>query len=144
MSLIPYDPFQYLSKAFDRFFSDFPSILGDKKPFDEMQVDVQETKREVIVTCNIPGLMKKEDATFQIENDSLTISAFINKMVDIREENLIRKERYIGRFHHSIPLPSPVSHQGIKTSYHHGVFEVRMTKLRSESEIIGDGDVSER
>jgi HSP20 family protein len=100
--LFSYNPFRQLSREFDRFFSDFPSILGDKQQFDGMQVDVQETEKEVVATCNIPGLMKKEDAAFQIRNNLLTIHAFINKMVDIREENMFRRERYVGRFYRSI------------------------------------------
>jgi HSP20 family protein len=130
MSLLPYDPFEQLSRVFDRFFSDFPSILGSQQQFGVMQVDVQETEKEVVVTCNIPGLTRKEDVDIQMENDSLTIRASVNKMVDIREDNMLRRERYAGRFHRSIPLPSPVSHEGVKTSYRNDVFEIRMPKSR--------------
>ncbi|MCH5584614.1 Hsp20/alpha crystallin family protein [Shimazuella sp. AN120528] len=140
MSLLPYDPFRQLSKQFDRLFSDFPSILGKEQQFGEMQVDVQETEKEVIATCKIPGLTRKEDVNIQIENDLLMIRASINKMVDIREENMFRRERYAGRFHRSLPLPSPVSHEGMKTSYHDGVLEVRMPKVRRNNKQQADWD----
>jgi HSP20 family protein len=134
MSLLPYDPFEQLSRVFDRFFSDFPSILGSQQQFGVMQVDVEETEKEVVVTCNIPGLTRKEDVDIQMENDSLTIKASVNKMVDIREDNMLCRERYVGRFHRSIPLPSLVSREGVKTSFRQGVFEVRMPKSRGNSE----------
>jgi HSP20 family protein len=128
MSLIPYDPFQQLGKVFDRLFSDLPSILGDQQQFDRMQVDVQETGKEVVATIKIPGLTRKEDVKLHVEKDVLSISASIRKMIDVEEENLFRREHYIGKFHRSIALPSPVSRKDMKTSFYQGVLEVRMLK----------------
>lgn len=129
MSLIPYDPFQQLSKVFDRLFSDFPSILGDNQSFGGMQVDVREMEKEIVVSIKIPGLTRKEDVELHVDRDILTIRASINKMIDIEEDNMFRRQHYAGRFHRSIPLPSPVFHNDFKTSYHQGVLEVRMPKL---------------
>lgn len=129
MSLIPYDPFQQLSKVFDRLFSDFPSILRDNQTFGRMQVDVQEMEKEIVASIKIPGLTRKEDVELHVDKDFLTIRASINKMIDIEEDNMFRREHYAGRFHRSIPLPCPVSHNDFKTSYHQGILEVRIPKL---------------
>lgn len=128
MSLLPYDPFQQWSKILDRWFADFPSILGNQQQFDRMQVDIQETEKEVVATIKIPGLTRKEDVKLHVEKDVLLISASIRKMIDIEEDNMFRREQYIGKFHRSIPLPSPVSRKDIKTSFYQGVLEVRMLK----------------
>ncbi len=131
MSLSPRDRFRKLDlrKEIDRFFSEFPSILGSKQ-FGGMRVDVHETERDVIATCDIPGLTRKEDVNIQIEHNVLTISGTINKIVDVSEENMFRKERYAGRFHREVSLPSPVSQEGVQATYRNGVLEVRMLKSR--------------
>lgn len=130
MSLLPYDPFRPLSRAFNRFFSDV-SFIGTEIIGTEngMQMDVQETDNEIIITCKIPGLTRKEDVNIQIEKNILTIDVLINKMVDIQEKNMFRRERYRGRFRRSVSLPCPVSRK-IKTSVQHGVLEVKMPKLK--------------
>lgn len=132
MALVPYDPFKQLAnmrKDFDRFFSDFPLTFGTEHNFGGIRVDVLETENEVVTTCDIPGLEKKEDVHIDIENNTLSISGSINRRNETKEENMYRKERYVGRFHRSVPLPSPVSHEGVKASYKNGVLEVKMPKL---------------
>ena len=135
MSLLPNDPFKHLAnvkKDFDRMFSAFPfdmsffgNMLGN---FGDMKVDVHETTTEVIVTCDIPGLEKKEDIQINVQNSFLSISGSLNKATEIKEENTFRQERYAGSFHRSISLPSPVSRDGVKATYRNGVLEVRMPK----------------
>lgn len=135
MSLIPYDPFRQLShmrKDLDRFFSDFPFQLDDNR-FGHMRVDVYETANEVVATCDLPGLEKKEDVDIHIENNMLTISGTINRTNEIKEEHMHRKERFVGRFHRSIQLPANVSHEGVKASYKNGVLEIRMPKAINEN-----------
>ena len=135
MSLLPDDPFKHLAnvkKDFDRMFSAFPfdmslfdNMLGN---FGNMKVDVYETDTEVIATCDIPGLEKKEDIQINVAHNMLSISGFINKATEIKEENTFRQERYVDSFHRSISLPSPVSQNGVKATYRNGVLEVRMPK----------------
>ncbi|PWA08426.1 heat-shock protein Hsp20 [Pueribacillus theae] len=131
MALVPYDPFRQLSnigKDFDNFFSNFPSLFRDDSQWGGVRVDVHETDTEVVATCDIPGLEKKEDVNIHIENNMLNISGSINRTNEVKDENMHRKERFFGRFHRSIPLPSPVSQEGVKATYRNGVLEVRMPK----------------
>lgn len=133
MSLMPYDPFKQLvtmRKDFENFFSDFDfaSTLGFDKHFSGIRVDVHETENEIVATCDIPGLEKKEDVQIDIQNNVLSISGTVNHSQQSKQENIHRQERFIGRFHRSITLPSPVSHEGVKASYRNGVLEVRMPK----------------
>jgi HSP20 family protein len=135
MPLVPYDRFRQLDnmrREFDRFFSDFPSIFGTEHNLGGIRVDVHETENEVVATCDIPGLEKKEDVDIDIENNMLSISGSINRTNETKEENMYRKERFAGRFHRSVSLPSPVSHEGVKASYKNGVLEVRMPKLMKD------------
>ena len=135
MSLLPDDPFKQLAnirKDFDRMFAAFPfdmnffdNMLGN---FGNMKVDVHETDTEVVATCDIPGLERKEDIHINVDHYMLSISGFTNKSVEVKDENLFRQEHYAGSFHRSIPLPSPVSKNGVTATYRNGVLEVRMPK----------------
>ena len=135
MSLLPDDPFKQLAnirKEFDRMFAAFPfdmnffdNMLGN---FGNMKVDVHETDTEVVATCDIPGLEKKEDIEINVAHNMLIISGFMNKATEVNGENMFRQERYAGNFHRSISLPSPVSPNGVKATYRNGVLEVRMPK----------------
>ena len=136
MDLTPYDPFRHLSnmrKDFDRLFSDFPMDFDREHNLGGIRVDVHETDSEVVATCDIPGLEKKEDVNIEIENNILMISGSINRTNEVKEENMHRKERYVGRFHRSVSLPSTVKTEGVKASYKSGVLEVRMPKLMKEN-----------
>ena len=135
MSLLPNDPFKQLAnirKDFDRMFAAFPfdmnffdNMLSN---FGNMNVDVYETDTEVVATCDIPGLEKKEDIQINVTHNMLSISGFTNKATEVTGENIFRQERYAGRFHRAISLPSPVSQNGVKATYRNGVLEVRMPK----------------
>ncbi|MEG6616118.1 Hsp20/alpha crystallin family protein [Peptococcaceae bacterium 1198_IL3148] len=129
MALVPYEPLRHLSnirREFDRLLSDFPSAFENSS----IRVDVHETDTEVVATCDIPGLEKKEDIDIDvIDNNLLSISASISRTSEVKEENMHRKERYVGHIQRSISLPSPVEHEGVKASYRNGVLEVRMPKM---------------
>ena len=135
MSYLPDDPFKRLANArkdFDRMFAAFPfdmsffdNMLGN---LGNMKVNVHETDTEVVATCDIPGLEKKEDIQIDVAHNVLSISGFMNKATEVTGENMFRQERYAGNFHRSISLPSPVSRNGVKATYRNGVLEVRMPK----------------
>ncbi|WP_307891887.1 Hsp20/alpha crystallin family protein [Bacillus swezeyi] len=133
MPLVPYEPFKHLNtirREFDRVFADFPANFGGEHGFGDIRVDVHETENEIVASCDIPGLESKEDVQIDVENNMLHISGSINRANEVKEENMHRKERFVGRFHRSVMLPSAVSHEGIKASYKNGVLEVRMPKER--------------
>lgn len=133
MTLIPYEPFRHLQnlrRDWDRFFTDeFPSF---KTGFGKLDVDVYETENEVVATCDIPGLENKEDVNIDIENNMLTISGTLNRVNDIKEEQIHRQERFTGRFQRSIRLPHQVSSEGVTASYKNGVLEIRLPKQQGD------------
>lgn len=135
MSLTPDDPFKHLEnirKDFDSMLAAFPfdMIFGENllSNFESTRVTVHETDTEVVVACDIPGLERKEDIHINVDHYMLSISGFTNKSTEVKDENMFRLERYAGSFHRSIPLPSPVSKNGVKATYRNGVLEVRMPK----------------
>ncbi|KAA6451616.1 Hsp20/alpha crystallin family protein [Bacillus swezeyi] len=135
MPLVPYEPFKHLNtirREFDRVFADFPANFGGEHGFGDIRADVHETENEIVASCDIPGLESKEDVRIDVENNILHISGAINRANEVKEENIHRKERFVGRFHRSVMLPGTVSREGIKASYKNGVLEVRMPKERQD------------
>lgn len=138
MPLIPYEPFRHLEnmrRDLDRFFTnDFPLFkTGFNQNFGNINVDVYENENEVVATCDIPGLEKKEDVNIDIDNNVLSISGILNRENEVKEEHMYRRERFVGRFQRSIGLPSSVSSEGVKATYKNGVLEIRMPKLQGDT-----------
>jgi len=138
MALVPYEPFRHLDhfrKEWDRFFSDETSLFkpGALRGFGHLNVDVYETETEVVASCDIPGLEKKEDVNIDVDRDMLTISGTLNRTNEVKDENMHRQERFVGRFHRQVALPTSVSSEGVQASYKNGVLEVRMPKLKGDS-----------
>ncbi|MFJ7733176.1 Hsp20/alpha crystallin family protein [Lysinibacillus sp. NPDC097231] len=132
MGLEPYEPFKHLAKMrrdLDRLFSDFPFSFDNMKPFGGIRVDIHETDNELVATCHIPGLEKKEDIDIDIENNMLKISGIINRA----NENMHRGERYMSRFQHAISLPRLVDHEGISATYKNDLLKVKMPKLAKDN-----------
>ncbi|GAX90860.1 Hsp20/alpha crystallin family protein [Effusibacillus lacus] len=138
MPLIPYEPFRHLEnmrRELDRFFAtDFPALrTGFGQNLGTPSIDIYETENELVATCDIPGVEKKEDILIDIDNNILSVSGTINRLNEIKEENMHRQERFVGRFHRSVTLPTRVSSEGVKASYKNGVLEIRMPKLTGEN-----------
>ncbi|MDH4617746.1 Hsp20/alpha crystallin family protein [Brevibacillus sp. AY1] len=138
MSLIPYKPFRHLEnmrKELDHFFNDdfmtFRTSIG--QGLGTLNIDIHETENEVVATCDIPGLEKKEDVNIDVDHNMLTISGSINRVNEVKEEQMHRQERFVGRFQRSVALPSRVNTEGIKATYKNGVLEIRMPKIQADN-----------
>ncbi|MBW5448647.1 Hsp20 family protein [Cohnella sp. CFH 77786] len=137
MPLVPYEPFRHLDnwrREWDRFFTnDFPFVHFGGQGTGRVSIDLYETENEVVASCEIPGLEKKEDVSIDVDRDSLSISGTLNRVNEVKDERMHRQERYFGRFRRSVALPSPVSSEGVSATYKNGVLEVRMPKLKGDS-----------
>lgn len=135
MALVPYEPFRQLEnmrRELERMFSGLPAAFSGERGF-LPRIDLYETEQEVIASCEIPGLENKEDVTIDIDQNMLTISGTIQRVHEVKEEQMHRSERFVGRFHRSVTLPAKVSTEGSTATYKNGVLEVRMPKEQSSS-----------
>jgi len=138
MPLVPYEPFRpfdHLRRELDQFFTrDFPFVKDWSHGFGfgQLHVDVYETENEIVAECNLPGLEKKEDVHIDVDRQTLTISGTIQRSNEVKNDQMHRQERFLGRFHRAIGLPHPVSPDNVKASYKNGVLEVRMQKQQGE------------
>ena len=137
MALVPFEPFRHLDhwrRDIDRFFNEgFPWTFSFNRDFNPLRVDVYETENEVVASCEIPGLEKKEDIHLHVDDQTLVIHGSINRMTEVKDEQMHRRERFTGRFQRSIPLPARVEAEGTTASYKNGILEVRMPKAKGDT-----------
>jgi HSP20 family protein len=90
-------------------------------------VDVSETKDEIVVTAEMPG-MKKEDITLSVQENVLTLSGEKKSEEEKKDANFYRLERSFGSFCRSFTLPTPVEADKIKASFKDGILKVTLPK----------------
>ncbi len=134
MRLIPYEPLRYFDnwrRDLDRFFTDLPGLFP--QDLSTPRIDVYETDREVVASCELPGLEREDDVRVEVEDNVLRISGSISRIREVKEDQMHRRERFTGRFQRSVALPTRVSAEGCTASYKNGILEVRMPKAEPEN-----------
>ncbi len=84
---------------------------------------MKESKGELIVTVELPGLTK-DDVKIKLEDQTLTIEGERKKEAKEEKEGYFRSERSYRRFYRSIPLPPIARLELIRAQINNGVFEV--------------------
>lgn len=115
-----------MDKMFEDFFgkTDFPSIEdGAWIP----PIDVQQTKKDVLVMMDIPAIDPKE-ISISIMEDRITIKGERKREEEEKEADYYRSERVYGSFQRIIQLPSEVVGDKAKASYKDGVLKVTIPR----------------
>ena len=93
-------------------------------------VSVSETKDELLLTAELPGL-GEDDLSIELENNVLTIAGVKNEVREEEDED--RKyhvfERSYGSFTRSFTLPPTVDGAGIVATFDNGVLTVTLPKV---------------
>ena len=127
----PLSPLRRLQEDIDRLFDEpfdlwpAPShgFFGKWGP----AVDVSEDKDNVFVKVEIPG-MKKEEIEVYMSGEELNIAGERKEEAEYKGAESYRSERYFGRFHRSIELPTAVDAKRIRAHYKDGVLAVTCPK----------------
>lgn len=90
-------------------------------------VDMYETKNEVVVTVELPGVSDK-DIRLSITGDLLTIHAERQWSDETGDAAHYRQERWFGKFERALSLPIPVETGQVKATYRDGVLTVNLPK----------------
>ena len=119
MALVPWKPFDELTsfrremdRLWDRFFSERPALDMLEKGW-EPTMDITETKSDLIVKAELPGIDPKE-IDISLTGDTLTIKGEKQQEKEEKEENYYRIERSYGIFSRTIKLPVSVQNDKIK------------------------------
>ncbi|MFQ6003024.1 MAG: Hsp20/alpha crystallin family protein [Candidatus Zixiibacteriota bacterium] len=90
-------------------------------------VDVSETKDNVIVNAEIPG-MSKDDVKVSVQDNVLTLSGEKKQEKEEKDANYHRIERSYGSFSRSFTLPTSVQPDKVKATYKNGILKITLPK----------------
>jgi HSP20 family protein len=90
-------------------------------------VDIAETKDDLIVKAEVPG-MTKEDISISLSDNVLTLRGEKKKEKEEKGKTFYRTERCYGSFVRSFTLPAPVLANKVKAVYKDGVLEITLPK----------------
>lgn len=91
-------------------------------------VDMYETKNEVVISAELPGISEK-DIHLSIAGDLLTIQGERHGSDEVKDGRHYRRERWSGKFEHMLALPVPVETGQVKATYRDGVLTVKLPKV---------------
>jgi HSP20 family protein len=91
-------------------------------------IDISETKDELVVSAELPGV-KEKDIHLSIVEDTLSLHGQRMSDHQVKDEHYHRIERWSGSFERHIQLPIPVQADRVQASYRDGVLEVRLPKV---------------
>lgn len=127
----PFERLSTLREEMNRLFdSSFPGAgLGESTLFSGWSpaLDVFQSNDAVTVRVELPGL-RKEDIDISLEKGVLSISGERRHEEKVEEGESFRSERYFGRFHRSVAIPTEVEADKVKASYTDGLLTVTLPK----------------
>jgi len=128
--LSPFRDFERMRRDMDRLWESFFE-RGVRRREDDGEwlpsLDVAETKNEIVVKAEVPGLDPK-DIDISLSDGLLTIKGEKKQEREEKEENYHLVERSYGAFTRSIQLPKEVQRDKISASYKNGVLKVTLPK----------------
>ena len=128
--LEPFRDFERMRGDMDRLWDSFFQ-RGVRRTDDDAEwlpsLDVAETKDEIVVKAEVPG-MDPKDIDISLSDGLLTIKGEKKQEREEKEEDYHLVERSYGTFTRSIRLPKEVRRDKISASYKNGVLKVTLPK----------------
>lgn len=115
-----------MNRLFDNFVGQPPSS-GMVERVWAPAADMYETKNEVVIAAELPGLSEK-DIHLSITGDLLTIRGERQWGGEVQDASHYRRERWFGKFERTFSLPMPVDSGQVKATYRDGVLTVKLPK----------------
>lgn len=107
----------------------FPSTTGGPSVAAYPPTDILESRHELILLIEVPGLEKASDVRLSIFPEQITIRGEIQQINERRSEYTVRTtERRLGLFERTIALPVRVRKQHAKAIYQQGILQIRLLK----------------
>jgi len=139
MSLFPkkiskHSPLGFFDDRFGDLFEGFFMPVRGESDFKQLnpRIDVNEQDGIYEIKADMPG-MKKDDIEITVQEGVLTISATKeDEHKEEREGELLRQERFYGRYLRQIPLGTNIDEHHVHASFVDGVLEIKVPKLARE------------
>ena len=125
MSLVTYNQLRNLMGVDSDFDSAVRTFFGNGPTFCAscaVNMDLIKEGNSFKIVAELPG-MEKDKIKIMVENDILTISGE-RQRPEVKENEIIRAERFFGNFSRSFSLPDSIDKSGISADYKNGVLEV--------------------
>ena len=144
--LVPYRK-NNLSRTEDIFDDFFHSFLNDDffpplshldTRFGGFKVDVSDGGDRYLIEADLPG-MEKADIKIEYDNKYLTILARRDDAQEIKEDSIIRKERWCGQYRRSFYIDN-IQAEDISATFKSGVLKIEIPK---KPQISGGGNTIE-
>lgn len=90
-------------------------------------VDVFDSKDNIMVRADIPG-MNKDEIDVSVHGDTLVMKGEKKQEKETRDKDFVRIERFHGSFNRAIRLPSDVDATKVNATYKNGVLELVLPK----------------
>jgi len=105
-----------------------PSNTGGMDRVWSPAVDMYETKDDLVVVAELPGLNEK-DIHLSITGDVLSVRGERQWSHEQKQDSFYRGERWYGKFERNLPLPISVQADKVTASYRDGVLTIRLPKV---------------
>ena len=128
--LTPFRDFERMRSEMDRLWNSFferGTLRGEAGGEWLPSLDVAETKNEIVVKAEVPGLEPK-NIDISLSDGLLTIKGEKKQEREEKEENYHLVERRYGTFTRSIRIPNEVQSDKINASYKNGVLKIVLPK----------------
>jgi HSP20 family protein len=125
-----------MHEAMDKFFDHYynfgfkPDVFGKGESLFKTltpKIDISESKTNVLVTAELPGLDEKE-IDVHYSDHALVIKGEKRSEKEDKKKDYHRVERVYGSFNRTIPVPVEVDSEKIDAKFKNGVLEVTLPK----------------
>jgi HSP20 family protein len=116
-----------MDRLWDSFFDGAVEKRGREDSVWLPSVDVSETKNDIVVKAEMPG-MDPKDIDVSLSDSHLMIKGEKKHEKEEKEEDYHFVERSYGSFVRSVHLPKEVKHDKISASYKNGVLKIVLPK----------------
>ncbi len=125
----PFASLLNLSRDFDRLLeTPWTSLPRDGFQGDFLPaMELHEDNDTFTVSLELPGVDKK-DVSITFQDNVLTVSGERKQEREVKENEVLRSERYYGRFERQISLGQPVMADKVKAAYKDGVLRITLPK----------------
>ena len=126
----PFRDFERMRRDMDRLWDSFferGTLRGEEGGAWLPSLDVTETKNEIVVKAELPG-MDVKDIDIALTDGLLTIKGERKLEKEDKKENYHRIERQFGSFSRSLNLREKVKADGIEAAYKDGILTVALPK----------------
>lgn len=90
-------------------------------------LDIGEDKDNIVVKAELPG-MKKEEIEVSLHDGCLSISGERKAEEKVKDAEVYRAERFVGRFQRTVTLPAAVAADKVNAQYRDGVLTITLPK----------------